>query len=205
MNEKFFALVPEKQDAVINAGLHVFAAYDYRHASTDMIAKRAGISKSLLFHYFGNKKEFYLFLYDYAIRYFMDQLRGLYDHSKTDFFDILADAQLAKMELAKRYPDLSQFLIQGYLDKDIEIEASVSEQFISLVDGSKARTLERVDRTKFKDTITAEEAWNVVVWVSEGYVKGLPPDWTEDIQGVSQVFLDYLELLRRHFYREEYV
>ena len=55
MNDKFFDLKKEKQDRMINAGLHIFAMNGYRHASTDEIVKEANISKGLLFHYFESK------------------------------------------------------------------------------------------------------------------------------------------------------
>lgn len=71
MNEKFYELPAEKQQRIINAGLEVFGAYDYPQASTDDIAAKAGISKGLLFYYFKNKKEFYLFLFDYCCNFFI--------------------------------------------------------------------------------------------------------------------------------------
>lgn len=205
VNERFFSLAVERQNAIINAGLHVFAAYDYRHASTDMIAKKASISKSLLFHYFGNKKDFYLFLYEYAMRYFVGQIKKVQNYSTTDFFDILIEAQLAKIELAKKHPDLFQFVIKGYYENNDEVELGVSEQYALILEESKKRTLGRVNRSKFKEDITLEQAWNIVIWMSEGYVKSLTPEKIKDTQATNKVFLDYLEVLRRHFYREEYL
>ena len=55
MNEKFFALPEEKRHQIINAAIEVFSKYDYKHASTDLIAAKAGISKGSLFYYFHNK------------------------------------------------------------------------------------------------------------------------------------------------------
>ncbi len=50
MNEKFFALPEEKRHQIINAAIEVFSKYDYKHASTDLIAAKAGISKgSIIF------------------------------------------------------------------------------------------------------------------------------------------------------------
>ena len=57
MNEKFFALPQEKQQAIINAGYRVFSQKSYKNSPMSEIADEAGISKSLLFHYFRNKKE----------------------------------------------------------------------------------------------------------------------------------------------------
>ena len=62
MNEKFFSLPIEKQEAIINAGYRVFSENSYKKSPMSEIADAAGISKSLLFYYFHNKKELYLFL-----------------------------------------------------------------------------------------------------------------------------------------------
>ena len=51
MNERFFALPEEKQQAIINAGYRVFSRNSYKHSPMSEIADAAGISKSLLFHY----------------------------------------------------------------------------------------------------------------------------------------------------------
>ena len=66
MNEKFYALPEEKQSKIINAAYKVFATNQYKKAPTSEIAAEAGIPKSLLFHYFHNKRELYLFLWKYA-------------------------------------------------------------------------------------------------------------------------------------------
>ena len=67
MNEKFYCLPEEKQQRIINAGFQVFSDTSYRRAPVSDVAKAAGISKALLFHYFKNKKEFYLFLWGKAV------------------------------------------------------------------------------------------------------------------------------------------
>ena len=66
MNEKFYALPEEKQSQILNAAYKVFATNQYKKAPTSEIAAEAGISKSLLFHYFHNKLELYLFLWKHA-------------------------------------------------------------------------------------------------------------------------------------------
>lgn len=66
MNERFFSLPEERQQAIINAGYRVFSRNTYKNSPMSEIAQAAGISKSLLFHYFHNKKELYLFLWGSA-------------------------------------------------------------------------------------------------------------------------------------------
>ena len=57
MNERFFSLPEEKQQAILNAGYRVFSENSYKSSPMSEIAGAAGISKSLLFHYFRNKRE----------------------------------------------------------------------------------------------------------------------------------------------------
>ena len=64
MNERFFSLPAAKQQAIINAGYRVFSQNSYKNSPMSEIAAAAGISKSLLFHYFHNKLELYLFLWE---------------------------------------------------------------------------------------------------------------------------------------------
>ena len=61
MREEFFNLPKEKQLRIINAGFEVFGKNEYKRAVTDDIAAKAGISKGLLFYYFGNKKALYMY------------------------------------------------------------------------------------------------------------------------------------------------
>jgi AcrR family transcriptional regulator len=89
MNVKFYALPQEKQTAILNAGFHVFSQNSYKKSPVSEIAEAAGISKALLFHYFHNKKELYLFLWEYIQRGEMDidamekDFRSLLDFWKT--------------------------------------------------------------------------------------------------------------------------
>lgn len=110
MNAKFFDLKKDKQDRMINAALKVFALNGYRHASTDDIVKEAGISKGLLFHYFGSKSGVYEFIYEYSVRYMVLELGTKVSRSETDLFEITKQVELARMDAMKGYPYMQQFL-----------------------------------------------------------------------------------------------
>lgn len=84
--EKFFNLDSEKQDRVINAAIKEFAQKGYDKASTNEIVKEAEISKGLLFHYFKNKKQLFLFLFDHCIQIITDDFYKKIDLTETDFF-----------------------------------------------------------------------------------------------------------------------
>lgn len=66
MNNSFLSLPDDRRTSIINAALGVFSKYGYKKSPMNEIAKEAGISKSLLFYYFKNKKELYLYLLKYC-------------------------------------------------------------------------------------------------------------------------------------------
>lgn len=76
MNEKFFDLPKEKRQQIINAGYKVFSQNSYKKSPVGEIAAEAGISKSLLFHYFHNKRELHLFLWEEAARMTLQVMEG---------------------------------------------------------------------------------------------------------------------------------
>lgn len=72
MNEKFFNLPQERQDLIRSSAMLEFGEGSFKKTSADAIAKRASVSKGLLFHYFKDKRELYLYLFQYAIDECMD-------------------------------------------------------------------------------------------------------------------------------------
>jgi len=132
MNEKFFDLKSEKQDRMINASLKIFAINGYQYASTDEIVKEAGISKGLLFHYFGSKLGLYSFLADYCVRYIKMEMSGAVSDKENDYFKILKDIESAKLAALKKFPYLQQYLSSMEKETDVEAVKATAEYRSSL-------------------------------------------------------------------------
>lgn len=95
---------------MINASLKMFGSYGYRFASTDDIVKEAGISKGLLFHYFGSKLGVYTFVYDYSVRFMTMELKNAVQPDETDFFNLYIQIEQGKLQVLKNYPCMQLFL-----------------------------------------------------------------------------------------------
>ena len=96
MNERFFSLPTEKQQAIINAGYRVFSQNSYKNSPMSEIADSAGISKSLLFHYFHNKKELYMFLWDKCAEITIEYLTKYGCYEQNDLFESMEKGMQAK-------------------------------------------------------------------------------------------------------------
>ncbi len=131
MNGKFFDLRKEKQDRMINGALKVFAMQGYHHASTDEIVKEAGISKGLLFHYFGSKIGLYQFVYDYSVKFVTLEMRACVDPLTADLFELMKQLEEAKMHVMKAYPHMQLFLHRAMAEQaDEAIEATEEKRGI---------------------------------------------------------------------------
>src|SRR5699024_5873696 len=89
MAQRFSSLPDEKQQQILDAAAEVFSREDYKRASTDDIAARAGISKGLLFYYFKNKQSLYLYVADHMRHLVERHLERGKVAEITDFFDML--------------------------------------------------------------------------------------------------------------------
>ena len=128
MNGKFFDLKKEKQDRMINGALKVFAQQGYRHASTDDIVREAGISKGLLFHYFGSKLGVYTFVYDYSVRYMTLELSSCVDNKCTELFSLMKQVEAARMHAMRGYPYMQQFLSRSMSEDVSEALLAIEEK-----------------------------------------------------------------------------
>ncbi|MCL2717693.1 MAG: TetR/AcrR family transcriptional regulator [Lachnospiraceae bacterium] len=149
MNEKFFDLKTEKQDRMINASLKVFAKNGYQYASTDEIVKEAGISKGLLFHYFGSKLGLYTFLADYCVRYMKIEVSSACSEKETDYFVILKEVETAKLSVLKKFPYLQQYLSTMEKETDSDAAKATSEQRSSLAT-IYSDIMKKADYSKFR-------------------------------------------------------
>ena len=167
MNDKFWDLKKEKQDRMINAALKVFAACGYKKASTDEIVKEAGISKGLLFHYFGSKQGLYVFIYEYSARYMQMEYKRCIALKETDFFEIQAQLELAKLQVMKNYPYMNQFLNSAFLEEEHEIVKEV-ENVMDAYSACLSSIYDKVDVSRFKPDIDPSQVLKVVLFTVDG-------------------------------------
>lgn len=170
MNPKFYNLPPEKQQAVINAGFHVFSQNSYKKSPMSEIAAAAGISKSLLFHYFANKKELYLFLWDTCARITVEEMEKNGCYEQADLFESMEKGMQVKLELMRCYPDISMFAIRAFYEKDPEVRDDINKSMNHYVQIHAAGKLAALDPDDFLPGIDLDLMYREMYLASEGYL-----------------------------------
>ena len=206
MENKFAQLPPKKQQCIINAALEVFSKNEYKHASTEDIAAKAGISKGLLFYYFENKKSLYKYVYDYcctmmAQQAHTDTLAGI-----TDFFDLLTAGAEMKSRLLAQNPYLLDFSMRTFFLKDGDVGKIMQTEMQNGISTVYARYFQHVDFTKFRAGVAPAQLLQMLMWMTEGYLQekqrlGTPVSATEIMQDIST----WAAMFKQMTYKEEYL
>ena len=187
---------------MINGALKVFAQQGYRHASTDDIVREAGISKGLLFHYFGSKIGLYGFLFDYSARFMLLEMSGTVSRGETDFFELIRQMERARMQVMKLYPYMQQFLNRCLKEKCQEAADEIGEkrtdyqqQIESYMAQADYRWLER-----FGD---AERIRRQMRYTIEGVTRQMTERYDFTPEKLYQEICIYIDMLQRMCRQED--
>ncbi len=202
--ERFLSLPPEKQNVIIDAAMSLFGAVGYKKASVADIAEASGISKAMIFYYFGSKKALYLYLIGFAGNTLKDEINRRFDKSITDFFDKIRLTSEIKMSVLGRFPGILSFLTGMYYETDEEVVDDIKRIVSEGEAFGTAFVFENMDAKKFKDDVDPELVMKILTCYSEGYMSGSAMRQVTDLDKMTTDFNRCLDLMKRHFYKEEY-
>ena len=203
MNEKFFSLPAEKQQAIINAGYRVFSQNSYKNSPMSEIADAAGISKSLLFHYFHNKKELYLFLWDKCAETTIEFLTKYGCYGQKELFESMELGMRAKMEIIRLYPDMGTFTIKAFYEKDPEINAAVQESYHRYFNLKADMTRLNLDPGQFIPSLDIDMMYREMYWASEGYLWEMVQRGDVDMDQMEKDFTKLINFWKSIYLRKE--
>nr|WP_296463090.1 TetR/AcrR family transcriptional regulator [uncultured Acetatifactor sp.] len=201
MNERFFSLPEERQQAIINAGYRVFSRNAYKNSPMSEIAQDAGISKSLLFHYFHNKKELYLFLWDKCAETTIEFLTRYGCYGQTGLFESMERGMRAKMEIMRLYPDMASFTIRAFYEKDPEINAAVQESYHRYFNLRADKARLDFDPEQFIPGLDISMMYREMYWASEGYLWEMVQRGDVDAERIERDFKNLIAFWKSVYLR----
>jgi TetR/AcrR family transcriptional regulator len=208
MFSKFLNLDSEKKDRIINAAIKEFALKGYDRASTNEIVKDAGISKGLLFHYFKNKKQLYLFLFDYCYEIITDEFYEKINFTETDFFARIRHAVMIKRELLTTYPEILKFIAEPFLEDSTDIKKEFAIKKKEMNDSNFRKIYEGIDMSKFRDDMDIQKIIKIITFTFEKLSDEelsrakLSPTHEIDYQKIQMEAEEYFEILTKCFYKQ---
>lgn len=203
MNEKFFSLPEEKQQKIIKAGYRVFSRNSYKKSPMSEIADAAGISKSLLFHYFTNKKELYLFLWETCAEITVKQLRESGCYEQSDLFESMYRGMQAKIRIMRMYPDIGPFVLKAFYEKDPAVCGEIQKSIAKHADFRENARLLSLDPQQFVPGLDLKAMYQDMYWASEGYLWEKCQKEELDIDEMERDFKKMIEFWKSIYLRRE--
>ena len=209
--QKFLALPEEKRLRIINAAMNEFRI-GYKKASTDNIVREAGISKGLLFHYFGTKERLYNFLIDYSVDIVQSEYVDITSLLGEDVLESVWQLTLLKRDLSIKFPDIFDFMTSTYVDTTAKNEgvSAKLQKLGALQKGVMDQVYARADLSLFKDGIDPHMAINIIMWTMQGFgasklniapAQNIGATARELYESFMQEFQQILTTLRVSFYK----
>ena len=203
MNERFYQLPEDRRNSIISAGFRVFSQYSYKNSPMSEIAAEAGISKSLLFYYFKNKKELYLFLCRYSAELTEQEMIRQKCYEKKDFFDIFLSGLKVKVQLMRQYPDLSLFQLKAYYEKDSSLRPDINQLIGNYSGYEKQSEMLKLDKEQFIEGLDLEMMYTDMFLASQGYLWEKMQSDTIDPDRMERDFIRMIEFWRGLYSRRK--
>jgi|LSQX01.1.fsa_nt_gb AcrR family transcriptional regulator len=214
ISDLFFRLEDDKQRRVRNAALDLFSRFGYDKTSTEQIARAAGISKGMVFHYFGSKQALYEYLCAYTVDFFTDWAAILrHEIEGMDYIQRYSWLSRQKMAALLKNPEAFAFLTmlithpenQAVTPKTQEI----MHKLLSLQQGTLVSMAHSGNTDRFRADLPIDTAKRYITYIIEGHTNAVlaslrqePPDQLAHSPSWAQ-FDELLDHLRALFYKHE--
>lgn len=135
-----------------------------------------------------------------TIRTLLGLIRPTSGGAKVLGYDIMYKGLLAKANMMKRYPDMGNFTIKAYYEKDPEVAADVHKVVAPYTKIETNSSLPPLDASKFKDGLDLKMMYQDMYLASEGYLWRMQQNSKLDI---DKMVSDYEQII--NFWKSLYL
>lgn len=206
MLTKILDLDPQRKDAILNAALKEFSSQGYDSASTNVIAKEAGISKALMFHYVRSKQELFLFVYDYFSDLIKKDYFELMDYTEKDILIRLRQSYLLQIKLSEKYPWIFEFHKLSHTTNSVEVNQELERRAHANHSSCYPKLFDEIDVTKFRKGLDIEKCKQFIYWSNIGFTAQIldeirnAKNTTFNRDAIIKKLDEYFDELRKIFY-----
>lgn len=201
MIKRFEQLDEEKKQRIINAALKEFAKNGYDKGSTNVIVKEARISKGLIFHYFENKINLYMYLFDYCNQLITKELYETVDFENGDILTRIQDSSTKKVLIFKKYPNIFEFAKNSYHEPNIQIKAMIMEKQKYGSNEAQRLLIDKVDYSYFKEGLDMEKTMVTIYSTLEKISITAVEKTNINVEQIIKQLDDYIHYFKKIFYK----
>lgn len=187
-----------KKDKIMKASLAEFAEHGFTKASTDRISERAGVSKGLIFHYFGSKSKLYMTLMNDCIDKMLNEYKSI-DASNKDFISIIKTLTEIKYKFFMKNPLYYKLMIDGFYNSAKELSCELKQKYEEITKIGIDIITSIIKNLPLKKNVSVESAVTIILGIQNIIQNKYLYYFTDDTADFEKYFKDivdeFLELI----------
>lgn len=149
---------------IMDVALEEFAQLGYQATSTNVICKKAEVSKGLLYHYYGTKENLYLSSLRYVIDSFKYNVTIQIEVNSKKGIEYIGEFFNAKFKFFKDNPLYSKLIVNLLLNNKIEEAKLLANEFEEYNRNLLHEVIKNID---FNPKFDREKAFELIVMIGE--------------------------------------
>lgn len=210
VGEAFKKLAEDRKSTIIKSGISEFSKKSYSEASTDVITRNCGISKGILFHYFGSKKEFYVYCLEQALEQLTTELP---ESEANDFYEIIFYTMMEKFDVCRKFSEEMWFVNMAAREANsqvLEQKNKVLAKYMIKAKEKSAKVLAKaVAALNLKESDTEKVTDALTIYIGavinrylERY-KEMPDKFFEQAEQIKAEIREYIDFILYGVVKEE--
>ncbi|MDE6915936.1 MAG: hypothetical protein K2P39_03960 [Lachnospiraceae bacterium] len=123
-----------------------------------------------------------------------------------DFFELMTYAAIKKIRVLVENPYIVDFAVRSFYTDKEEISDDLKNMKVKGISQNYEQFLSKTDCSKFKDGVNPHNIWNMIVWMTDGYVherqmRNRPLCFDE----IEKEFKNWIQMFKQFSYKEEYL
>jgi hypothetical protein len=144
-----------------------------------------------MFHYVNNKKDLFLFLYDFCTEMINKEYFDLMNFGEKDIFERLRQSYLLQLELLQKHPWIFEFNKISVITRSDEINKELEERQKGRQSLCYETMFHSIDESRFREDLDIERCKQLIFWANIGFTNQI----LEDIRNSRRNELDYDEIV----------
>lgn len=156
------------KERILNVAIEEFAKNGYKATSTNVICKKANISKGLLYHYYNSKENIYITVVRHVIDTFKRNIAINIKESNKKGIDYVEEYFDIKFKFFRENPLYSKIIVNLVIDNNIEKAMGLSIEYQNYNNDLIYDVIKNID---INPKFNKEKAFELIVMIGENLEK----------------------------------
>ncbi len=190
----------QSRQKIIKAALDEFGKNDYFTASTNSICKDHGISKGLLFHYYGSKDEIFMICVKKCFDELSEYIEEYIYQSDGNIEEMLGKYIQCRVEFFKLHPYYKKIFHTAVFNTPPHLAVQIEESRERLHEVNELFLTKVLDNLELKKDINKKEVIRTIVDFGNYFLAKCKLQSTEEENFMEEPVKDFIQIMKMLFY-----